>query len=149
MWAYAAFILIGLIAGFLSALFGIGGGVILVPAMILVLALPAKTATATSLAYIAPIAIFGSLRQWHMGQDIRWMLALIALPLGILGAELGSRVKQYLSNANLQILFGLLLVALGIHLALRGRAELIKQQVSDAAGRSTEAPAQAPGAEAR
>jgi hypothetical protein len=148
VWAYAAYIVIGLVAGFLSALFGIGGGVILVPGMILALAVPAKAATAPSLAYIAPIAVYGTLRQWSMGQDIQWLLALIALPLGLLGTELGSRLKQHLPNAHLQILFGLLLVALGIHLAFRGRADLNKQRLSDAAGRGTEAAARPPDAKA-
>jgi uncharacterized membrane protein YfcA len=144
MWAYAAYVVIGLMAGFLSAIFGIGGGVILVPTLILVLAVPAKAATATSLAYIVPIALYGTVRQWYMGQDIRWLLALLAVPLGLIGAELGSRVKQYMSNAQVQILFGLLLIGLGIYLGLRGRAEFNSQRLAAAGRPSTEAPAQRP-----
>ncbi len=133
MWAYVAYVALGLVAGFLSALFGIGGGVILVPTLILVLAVPAKAATATSLAYIIPIAIFGCTRQWYMGQDIRWLYALLAVPLGLVGAEVGSRAKQHLSSAQLQVLFGLLLVCLGVYLALQGRAAMRAQSPASSA----------------
>ena len=148
MWAYVAYIALGLTAGFLSALFGIGGGVILVPALILVLAVPAKAATATSLAYIIPIAIYGCARQWSMGLDIRWLYALLAVPLGLVGTEIGSRTKQHLSDARLQILFGLLLVGLGIYLALRGRAEMNAQRSSAAPSPTAQTSAPTPGAPA-
>jgi hypothetical protein len=124
MASYAIYIAFGVVAGFTSALLGIGGGVVLVPAMIMVFALPAKTATATSLAYIVPIALYGVLKQWHDGAEIRWGLALMAVPLGLVGAELGIRAKQHLSNAWVQVIFAALMMAVGLRLGLQGLAAL-------------------------
>jgi len=120
MWIWITYVVLGLVAGFTSALLGIGGGIVMVPTLITLFAMPAKTATATSLAYIVPIALYGTLKQWHGGQDIRWLLALAAVPLGIVGAELGVRAKQHLSNAHLQIVFGLFLILVGAHLGYQG-----------------------------
>jgi len=140
MWQYVTYVGVGLAAGFASALLGIGGGVIMVPALILLLALPAKAATATSLAYIAPVALYGTLKQWHMGQDIRWLLVLLAVPAGLAGAELGSRAKQVISGGYLQILFAAVMILAGVRLGLRGFAAVHGSQ--GAAGTAIEAPAE-------
>jgi uncharacterized membrane protein YfcA len=124
MWHWTAYIAMGLVAGFASALLGVGGGVVMVPTLIMIFAVPAKTATATSLAYIVPIALYGTLKQWYGGQDVRWLLALAAVPLGLVGAELGVRAKQHLSNAHLQIIFAVFLILIGLHLGRQGWADL-------------------------
>lgn len=149
MWNYAAYILLALVAGLTSALFGIGGGIVLVPALIMFFAVPARVATTTALAYIAPIALYGILRQWHMGLECRWALALAAVPIGLLGAELGSRAKQHMPNAQLQALFGLLLIAVGVHLALQGWGAMRKQKLSAANPRQAQAASQEQGPPAR
>ena len=145
MWQYVAFVLVGLTAGFSSALLGIGGGVIMVPMLILLFTLDAKIATATSLAYIAPVALYGALKQWHMGQDIRWLLVVMAVPAGLLGAELGSRAKQVISNAHLQIIFAALMIVVGLRLGIRGYRALGEARAAGTAQAAVQAPAEPPG----
>jgi len=144
MWHYVAFILVGLTAGFSSALLGIGGGVIMVPMLILIFTLDAKIATATSLAYIAPVALYGALKQWHMGQDIRWLLVVMAVPAGLVGAELGSRAKQVVSNAHLQIIFAALMIVVGLRLGVRGYRAVGAAQAAGTDQPAVQAPAEGP-----
>lgn len=132
MWCYFGYVLLGLAAGFASALLGIGGGVIMVPVLVLLFALPAKAATVTSLAYIAPVALYGALKQWHMGQDIKWFLVLLAVPAGLIGAELGSRAKQYVSNAHLRLIFAALMIVVGVRLGYQGWRGLVSSRPLDA-----------------
>ncbi|MFO7959145.1 MAG: sulfite exporter TauE/SafE family protein [Candidatus Brocadiia bacterium] len=124
MFTYPAYLLVGLAAGFSSALLGIGGGVVMVPMLMLIFALPPKAATATSLAYIAPIALYGAMKQWHMGMDLRWLLVALAVPAGLLGAELGSRLKAHISDAHLRLVFAALMIVVGVRIGYRGWRQL-------------------------
>jgi len=124
MGHYVACASLGLIAGFASALLGIGGGVLLVPALILLFALPAKAASATSLMYIGPVALAGALLQWRRGEDIRWLLLFLAVPAGLIGAHLGTVAKAHVSNTQLKIIFGLVMVLVGLKLGLAGWSEM-------------------------
>ncbi|MGH2488282.1 MAG: sulfite exporter TauE/SafE family protein [Candidatus Limnocylindria bacterium] len=109
---------IGLVGGVLSGLFGIGGGLVIVPALILVLGMAPKQAAGTSLAaLLLPVGIFGALEYWRAGYvDIR--LAVL-LAIGILiGAFIGARLAIGLPNEVIQRAFGVLLVLVGVRLAL-------------------------------
>jgi hypothetical protein len=112
--AYAA---VGLAAGVVSSLLGIGGGVVLVPILILVFAFPAHEATVTSLAYIAPVALAGALLGWHRGHQVHWGLVAVAVPTGLVGAYLGAWASHRLSTSQLKIVFGILMVVIGLRLA--------------------------------
>lgn len=110
--------LIGLAGGVLSGLFGIGGGLVIVPALIVLLGLTAKQAAGTSLAaLLLPVGIFGALEYGRAGYvDIR-LAALLALGL-LIGAFIGARVAIGLPNELIQRAFGILLVLVGVRLAL-------------------------------
>ena len=138
MWLYAAYAVVGLATGFASALLGVGGGIVMVPMLILLFSLPAKAAAATSLALIVPVALTGTILQWRRGEDIRWMLALLALPTALLGTHLGTAAKMRISNTHLKVIFGLVLVLVGVKLGLEGWKEWRHER---AAGPSVEAPA--------
>jgi len=88
------YLLIGLAAGLLSGLFGIGGGILIVPALLLVARMPLATATGTSLgALLLPVGALGAWQYYRNGHvDVRASL-LIALGL-LLGAYFGARVAQ-------------------------------------------------------
>jgi hypothetical protein len=88
-----ALALLGLIAGFASGCFGIGGGSILVPILILSFAVPYHTAVGTSLALILPIALAGSLTNFTLKQ-IDWNLFAVIALSGAAGAALGSLFIQ-------------------------------------------------------
>jgi uncharacterized membrane protein YfcA len=130
MQYYALMVLLGLFAGFASALLGIGGGVIMVPALTLMFSAgwvshaagfePIKVATATSLAYIVPVALVGALRT---KAPVQWQVVLIAVPAGVIGAYLGAMAKDRIPAAQLKVLFALLMFVAGARLGLKGWRE--------------------------
>ncbi len=110
--------LIGLAAGVLSGLFGIGGGVIIVPLLILALGFTAQQAAGTSLAaLLLPVGLFGAIQYWQAGQVNVVNAALLAFGL-LLGAFIGARLGLSLPSEAVQRAFGVLLVVVGVRLAL-------------------------------
>lgn len=109
---------IGLVGGVLSGLFGIGGGLVIVPALILLAGMTAKQAAGTSLAaLLLPVGILGAMEYWRAGQvDVR-MALLVAIGL-LLGAFIGARLAIGLPNELIQRAFGVLLLLIGLRLAL-------------------------------
>ena len=108
---------IGLVAGFLSALFGVGGGVVIVPALVAVAAYRLKPATATSLAAIGFTAVFGAARYGITG-DVRWLDAVLIGVPAVAGVSLGTRLQRSLSSRRLQLLFSVFVMATGARLIL-------------------------------
>lgn len=111
-----AFFLIGIVAGVLSGVFGIGGGVVLVPAMILLLGLRPQLAVGTSLgALLLPVGALGAWQYYRSG-DVQMRSALL-IALGILlGAWAGARIGVHLSPRLLQRSFAVFLVAIAVQL---------------------------------
>jgi uncharacterized protein len=109
---------IGLVAGVLSGLFGIGGGVVIVPGLILLAGFGVTKAAGTSLAaLLLPVGALGAWLYWQAGLiDMR---AAIVLALGILlGAYFGARLGISLPASAIQRAFGVLLVVVGLRFAL-------------------------------
>lgn len=103
-------LVIGLAAGVLSGLFGIGGGVVIVPALLLVAKMPMHTATATSLgALLLPVGALGAFAYWRNGHlEIRYALVIAA---GLfVGAYFGAVLAQQISPMLLRRLFAIFLV---------------------------------------
>jgi uncharacterized membrane protein YfcA len=105
------YILIGLAAGVLSGLFGIGGGVVIVPALLLLAKMSPLTATGTSLgALLLPVGALGAWEYYRTGNlEIRGAL-LLALGL-FFGAFFGARLAQVLTAVQLKRAFAVFLVA--------------------------------------
>ncbi len=105
-----ALIGIGLLAGVMAGMFGIGGGNIIVPFLVLFLHFPPKRAIATSLAaLLPPIALPGVIYYYKAGTlDIR-MAALLAVGL-LLGTVFGAKINIKLSTAKVKLLYGLFLI---------------------------------------
>lgn len=102
-------ILIGLAAGLLSGLFGIGGGTIIVPALALWLGMPQKLAAGTSVAAILPTAVVGAISYAAQGH-VDWTAA-IALAVGIVaGAQLGTYLLARLPVKAIQWAFMIFLL---------------------------------------
>ena len=106
---------LGVLAGVISGLFGVGGGIIFVPALTLILGRHQLQAEATSLAAIVPVAIVGSWRQNREGL-VRWKTAAIIGVASIGGVLAGAEVATSLSNKALERAFGIFLVAASIQL---------------------------------
>ena len=107
--------LIGLVSGVTSGLFGVGGGIVMVPAMVLLLKLDMKTAVGTSLAVIIPTALIGTWKHHSLG-NVAWPVALALAPTAVLGGYLGARLTVPIDAADLKRAFGGLLVLVGLRL---------------------------------
>jgi len=107
--------LIGLAAGFFGALFGVGGGVIMVPLLILAMRFPERIAMATSLGAIGLIALEGTIFYGIHGDLKPGAAALVGLP-GAVGALFGASLQQRLKNRTLSLMFAALLVAVAVKL---------------------------------
>lgn len=109
---------IGLVSGVTSGLFGVGGGIVMVPAMILLLSPPirdVKQAIGTSLIVIIPTAIMGSYK--HFQQDnIEWRTALALAPLAVAGSYLGAWLTTQIHADDLKRAFGAFIVVVGAKL---------------------------------
>lgn len=106
-------VLIGLAAGFFSALFGVGGGLVIVPLLLLLCAWDARTATATSLAAIGVIALAGTIAYGVRGEVDFGYAALVGVPAAF-GAVIGTTLQQRLQQRTLVLAFSILLVILAI-----------------------------------
>ncbi len=112
---FASLAAFGFLAGVLSGMFGIGGGVIIVPALNLIFGFPIHQAVLLSLISIIPISIAGVFfhnRKEKIDFDDGKLLALTAVP----GAVLGGIISSQLGSSSLQVLFGLLLAFLSIEM---------------------------------
>lgn len=113
-----AIVALGVAAGVLAGLFGVGGGVLFVPALTIVVGLSQLTAEATSLLAIIPVAIYGSWRQTRAG-TVRWTDALWIGAFGAAAAIAGAYVADILPASTLRIAFAGLLVITAAQLAWR------------------------------
>jgi uncharacterized protein len=115
-----AAIVIGVLAGALGGLFGVGGGLIFVPTLVLLFGFGQVEAEATSLLAIIPVVVAGTWRQ-HLYGNVRWRSALVIGVVAVAGVELGVLTAKSLSEEALQRLFGLLLLVVAAQLAWRAR----------------------------
>ena len=109
---------IGLLSGITSGLFGVGGGIVMVPAMVYFLSPPIKDikqAIGTSLVVIIPTAVVGSYRHFQQG-NVDWRTALALAPLAIAGSYLGVWLTTQLSTENLKRAFGGFIILVGLKL---------------------------------
>ncbi|WP_128513965.1 sulfite exporter TauE/SafE family protein [Tabrizicola thermarum] len=111
-------ILIGAAVGFLSAIMGVGGGFILVPAMIYLLGMPTKVVIGTSLFQIIFVTGFTTVMHAVNSQTVDMMLALLLILGGVVGAQIGTRVGVRLKAEQLRILLSLLVLTVAIRIAV-------------------------------
>jgi hypothetical protein len=115
-----AMIGVGLAAGVVGGMFGIGGGLIIVPALMLAFGVDQKTATGTSLlAQLLPVALLAVLEYKARGEiRVSWGLAIAA---GLLfGTFLGAKLTGLLRPADMKRLYGVFLVAVGVYFLVGG-----------------------------
>ena len=106
---------IGLVAGLFSALFGVGGGIVVVPLLVLALGVEERTATGTSLAAIGITALAGTIAYTFVGHvEVGWA-ALVGIP-GAAGAVAGTALQQRITTTSLTYAFCGLLAAVGVWL---------------------------------
>ena len=107
--------LIGLVAGVFSTLFGVGGGIVVVPLLVALAAFPTHTAAATSLGAILVTATAGVVLYAVRGEVRPGYAALVGIP-AVAGALVGTHVQQRLSGRALTLAFAGLLAVIGVWL---------------------------------
>lgn len=112
------FVGIGLVAGFFAALFGVGGGILVIPLLILFVRFDPRAAAGTSLAVIGLTAIFGALAFVVLG-EVEWdKAAMVGLP-AMAGTFAGTWLQQRISSELLVLLFAAFIVVIAVELLLR------------------------------
>ncbi|CAM4110578.1 membrane protein [Bacillus manliponensis] len=108
-------IIIAFFVGFISGLFGIGGGALLVPAMMLLFAFPAQIAVATSMFIVFLSAVVSSIT--HISLDnVNWLYALILIPGAWFGGRIGAYINTKLSGNAIIHLLRITLIIIGIRM---------------------------------
>ena len=123
-WARVA--VAGALAGVTSGLFGVGGGIVIVPALVMLAAFPHKLATGTSLSAIAPISAAGVVG-YATGGEVDWVAALCVALGSVLGAVVGTRLLVRLPTRALQLVFAASMVVTAVRMLFTD---------ADASGRS-------------
>jgi uncharacterized protein len=115
-------IAVGLAAGFVAGLLGVGGGVLFVPGLVFFLGLGQHQAEATSLLAIVPVAIVGTYRQDRFG-NVRRRDALLLGALSLVGAAAGVALANALSGAALRDCFAAFMLVVAAQLVRRTLAQ--------------------------
>jgi len=110
-------VVIGILAGLFSALLGVGGGIVIVPLLILVAHYSERPAMATSLAAVGLIALVGAVTYGLHGELKPGAAAVVGLPAAV-GAVGGTWLQQRLASRTLSLAFAALLAALAIWLLI-------------------------------
>jgi uncharacterized protein len=116
---YVLGVALGLVAGVLAGLFGVGGGILFVPTLV-ALGLDHHDATGTSLLAIVPTVLVGTWRQSRYG-NVRWRGALVIGLAAAAAAQGGVALAVALSDATLRRLFAGFLVLVAAQIAWRAR----------------------------
>jgi uncharacterized membrane protein YfcA len=104
-------VLVGVVVGILAAIMGVGGGFIMVPAMIYILGMPTKVVVGTSLFQIILVTGFTTMLHATTNYTVDIVLAVLLLVGGVIGAQIGTRIGTYLKAEQLRILLAIMVLA--------------------------------------
>lgn len=123
-------VIVGLVAGFLSGLIGIGGGVIIVPALVLFLGFTQKEAQGTSLGILLlPVGILAVIQYYKQGYlNVNYVLIVAAA--FVLGGFLGSKLALGLSDAKMKKIFAIIMMLIAIKMLFFDRTKPVQTQDS-------------------
>ena len=110
-------VLVGMAAGFLSGMFGVGGGILIVPGLVLVAKMDQRMAHGTSLAAVLPISAASLVTYWSH-DDVDWRVGLCLATGALVGAVLGTKLLNILPHRVLAIAFAGILVVTAVRLFL-------------------------------
>jgi len=112
-------LLMSFVVGFSSGLFGIGGGSILVPAMILLFLFPPHVAVGTSMFMVFLSALVNSITHISLG-NVPWLYTIPVIPAAYIGAKIGARLNQKMKSETLVVALRIILLLLGIRSIIDG-----------------------------
>lgn len=116
MPGWLSFVVIGLVGGVASGLFGVGGGVVIVPALIYWAGFSQHMATGTSLAVLLPPIGLAATIEYYRHGNVDLRAAMILAATMFVGAWLGASLANQMKGPHLRLLFGLFLTGLGFYL---------------------------------
>lgn len=113
-------VIIGLAAGMLSGMVGIGGGVVIVPALVFLMGLSQHQAQGTSLFILSmPVLLLAVWNYWRSG-NVNWRFGLVIASSFIIGAFLGSKLTLKLPEYWVKLIFGILMAYVSVQLIISG-----------------------------
>jgi uncharacterized protein len=136
MEAWYLFVLAGLICGIFSATFGVGAGIIMIPALVLLFSMPQKSAQGICLAVMVPMALVGALR-YKLNPQIELDIGVIGLLCigAVVGAWIGAGIAGWLPASVLRKLFALIMIVAAIRMLTTSPAS--KTPKAEAGGQQT------------
>ena len=111
-------IIVGVLVGILAAIMGVGGGFIMVPAMIYILGMPTKVVVGTSLFQIIFVTAFTTLLHATTNFTVDMVLAVLLLVGGVIGAQIGARIGVKMKAEQLRILLAIMVLVVCGKLAM-------------------------------
>jgi uncharacterized membrane protein YfcA len=108
---------LGALVGLLVAMMGVGGGFLMVPAMIYLLGMPTQVVIGTSLFQITFVTAATALLQATVNQSVDAVLALLLLVTGVVGAQIGARMSAKIKGEHLRVMLAVIVLAVAIRLA--------------------------------
>ena len=111
-------LLVGVLCGVLAAIMGVGGGFIMLPAMIYLLKMPTKVVVGTSLFQITFVSVFTTVMHSATNHTVDIVLALLLLVGGVVGAQIGTRFGARLRGEQVRILLSILVLAVSAKVAV-------------------------------
>jgi uncharacterized membrane protein YfcA len=123
-WKYAV---VGLVAGFVSGLLGVGGGIIMVPAFTTFIGMPLKRALGTSLVTISALVVPGTIVHAALGH-IDWSIFLVLTAGVIPGARVGAMIALGTKEGTLRVAVGSFLLAISVLYGVRELASLVQSR---------------------
>ncbi len=107
-------IVIGIISGLLAGVFGIGGAIVVIPALVFILGMSQHDAQGTSLAFmLPPVGILATWNYWKAGH-VDWRIALVLSVTFVVGAYFGSQLSVNISDKMLRRVFGVLMLVMAV-----------------------------------
>jgi uncharacterized membrane protein YfcA len=108
---------VGFVVGIMTALMGVGGGFVLLPAMIYLIGMPTGVVVGTSLLQISVVAALTTFLQAYNNQTVDIILAMLLIAGGVVGAQFGTRAGSLMRGEQIRVLLALLVLAVGARLA--------------------------------
>lgn len=120
----AVFIGIGLFSGIIAGTFGVGGGILIVPGLVLLAGFSQHAATGTSLAVLLPPVGLGAVVEYYRRGDVDVRAALIIALCLFIGAWVSSHAAARIPDAVLKLTFGIFIILVGIYLVVSSAKRL-------------------------
>jgi len=111
-------VVIGIFVGLLTALVGVGGGFVIIPALIYLMRVPTRVAIGTSVFQVVFVAAYATLLHTTQNFSVDLLLAVPLMVGGVFGAQYGTKIGRYLNAEQLRILLALLVLAVCFRMAI-------------------------------